>query len=142
MRRVWTFFYGSFMNPEVPAKAEVRPTEAQVGRLDGWDIKIAPRATLIPSDGGSVFGILAKVTHADLDKLYTKDWFGFGTYLPEAVLVADSAEHPVPALCYIAWEMEGGSPTREYMDKVLSVARQFEFPDWYINRIKSFASGT
>ena len=46
MRRVRTFFYGSFMNPEVLAKAEVRPAEARIGRLDGWDIRIAPRATL------------------------------------------------------------------------------------------------
>jgi cation transport regulator ChaC len=142
MRTVWTFFYGSFMNPDVLAKAEVRPTEAQMGRLDGWDIKIAPRATLVPSEGRSVFGILAKVTHADLEKLYTKDWFGFGTYLPEAVLVEDSAEHLVPALSYIAWEMEGGSPTHEYLSNVVTAARQFRFPEWYINRLKSFAAGS
>ena len=142
MRGVWTFFYGSFMNPEVLAQADVRPTEAQMARLDGWDIKIAPRATLVPSEGKSVFGVLAKLTHADLEKLYTKDWFGFGTYLPEAVLVADSAERLVPALSYIAWEMEGGSPSHEYIQKVVTVAQQFRFPDWYINRIKSFASGS
>ena len=88
MRRVRTLFYGSFMNPEVLAKAGVRPTDAQIGRLDGWDIRIAPRATLIPSDGRSVFGILARSAHADLEKLYTRDCFGSGTYLPEAVLVA------------------------------------------------------
>jgi hypothetical protein len=142
MRTVWTFFYGSFMNPDVLAKAEVRPTEAQMGRLDGWDIKIAPRATLVPSEGRSVFGILAKVTHADLEKLYTKDWFGFGTYLPEAVLVEDSAEQLVPALSYIAWEMEGGSPTHEYISNVVTAARQFRFPEWYIDRLKSFAPGS
>jgi hypothetical protein len=141
MRKVWTFFYGSFMNPEVLAKAGVRPTETQRGRLDGWDINIAPRATLIPAEGESVFGILAKLTHADLEKLYTKDWFGFGTYLPEAVLIADSLERLVPALSYVAWEMEGGSPGDEYIQKVLTVAQQFKFPDWYVTRIKSFASG-
>jgi len=139
MRRVWTFFYGSFMNPEVLAKADVRPTEAQMGRLDGWDIKIAPRATLVPAGAKSVFGILAKLTHTDLEKLYIKDWFGFGIYLPEAVLVADAAERPVPALSYIAWEMEGGSPSPEYIQKVVTVAQHFKFPDWYIDRVKSFA---
>lgn len=139
MRKVWTFFYGSFMNPEVLAKADVRPTEPQIGRLDGWDIKIASRATLMPSEGRSVFGVLAKLTHADLDKLYTKDWFGFGTYLPEAVLVIDVAGRSLPAVTYIAWEMEAGTPSGEYIQKVLTVAQQFKFPDWYINRIKSFA---
>ena len=140
MRKVWTFFYGSFMNPEVLAKADVRPTEAQMARLDGWDIKIAPRATLVPSEERSVFGVLARLSHTDLEKLYTKDWFGFGTYLPEAVLVADSTGRLVPALSYIAWEVDGGTPSDEYLNKMVSVAQRFEFPDWYINRIKSFAS--
>ena len=140
MRKVRTFFYGSFMNSEVLAKADVRPTDVQMARLDGWDIKIAPRATLIPSDGRSVFGVLAQMTHADLEKLYTKDWFGFGTYLPEAVLVADSTGRVVPALTYIAWEMEGGTPSADYIQKVVAVAQHFKFPSWYIDRVKSFVS--
>ena len=141
MRKVWTFFYGSFMNPEVLGKAQVRPTEAQMARLDGWDIRIAPHATLVPVNGRSVFGVLGQLTHPDLEKLYTKDWFGFGTYLPEAVLVADSAGRFLPALTYVAWDMEGGRPSEEYLHKIVIVAQQFKFPDWYINRIKSFASG-
>jgi Gamma-glutamyl cyclotransferase, AIG2-like len=142
MRKLWIFFYGSFMNPNVLAKADVQPTDSQRARLDGWDIKIAPRATLVPSDQSRVYGVLARVTHPDLEKLYTKDWFGFGTYLPEAVLVADSAERFVPALSYIAWEMEGGTPSIEYIDNVVDAALQFEFRTWYVNRIKSFSSGT
>ena len=140
MRKVWTFFYGSFMNPEVLANADVRPTESQMARLDGWDIKIAPRATMFPAAGGTVFGVLAQLTHSDLEKLYTKDWFGFGTYLPEAVLVADSAGNLIPALSYIAWEMESGTPSAEYMQKVLAVAQRFKFPDWYVNRLRSFVA--
>ncbi len=141
MRRVWTFFYGSFMNPKVLAQADVRPTESQRARLDGWDIKIAPHATLVPSDESSVYGVLARLTHPDLEKLYAKDRFGFGTYLPEAVLVADAAARSVPALCYIAWGVEGGAPTAEYIDKVISAAEEFEFPGWYIKRIQSFGAG-
>ena len=41
-RKVWTFFYGSFMNPSVLGRADVIPTHAQRGRLDGWDICIDP----------------------------------------------------------------------------------------------------
>ena len=140
MRKVWTFFYGSFMNPEVLAKADVWPDEAQMARLDGWDLKIAPRATLIPAAGRSVFGVLAQLTHPDIEKLYTRDWFGFGTYLPEAVLVADSAGRSLPALSYIAWETEGGTPGAEYLEKMVTIARHHGFPDWYINHIASFGS--
>jgi hypothetical protein len=138
MRRVWTFFYGSFMNPAVLAKADVHPTELQKARLDAWRLTIAPRATLVPSRRDAVFGILAQLTHADLDKLYTKDWFGFGTYLPEAVAVTDANGRQVPALTYIAWEERSGKPTAEYIERIVSIARAYSFPDDYVRHIESF----
>ncbi len=138
MRRIWTFFYGSFMHPDVLAQANVHPTERQFARLDRWALRIAPRATLIPADGSCVYGIVAQLTHPELDKLYTKDWFGFGTYLPEAVLVTSAAARQLPALCYIAWETAGGKPTREYIEKMVSVAREYSFPDEYVRHIESF----
>jgi hypothetical protein len=138
MRKVWTFFYGSFMNPEVLAKADVYPTEQQRARLDGWELNIAPRATLIPAEGRCVYGILAQLTHQEIDKLYTKDWFGFGTYLPEAVMVTDAGRH-LPALCYVAWQTEGGKPTKEYIQKMVEVAQRFSFPEAYVRHIQSFA---
>jgi hypothetical protein len=138
MRRVWTFFYGSFMNPAVLAKADVHPTELQKARLEGWQLTIVPRATLVPSKRDAVFGILAQLTHADLDKLYTKDWFGFGTYLPESVVVTDANGRQVPALTYISWETSSAKPTLEYIERILSIARAYSFPDDYIRHIESF----
>ena len=140
MRKVRTFFYGSFMNPEVLAKADVRPTEPEMAKLAGWELRIAPRATLVPAEGRSVFGVLAQLTHADLDKLYTKDWFGFGAYLPEAVLVSDSSGRAVPALTYISWEAPGGAPDADYIQKIVDIAQQFGFPEEYIRHVRSFAS--
>ncbi|MEJ2364909.1 MAG: gamma-glutamylcyclotransferase [Deltaproteobacteria bacterium] len=138
-RKVWTFFYGSFVNPQVLNKADVLPANAQRGRLDGWDIIIEPRATLRPSDKHCVYGILAKVSHADLDKLYSKDWFGFGAYLPEAVNIAIDNGRYVPAMCYIAWEMERGKATREYIGKIVEIAEKYAFPRWYIDKVMAFA---
>ncbi len=138
MRRVWTFFYGSFMNRDVLAKADVQPTEPQMARLDGWDLKIAPRATLIPSEGSCVYGILSQLTHSDIDKLYTKDCFGFGTYLPEAVMVTTAAARQSAAMCYIAWQIDGGKPTEDYIAKMLAVAREYSFPADYVRHIQSF----
>ena len=126
------------MNKAVLARAGVRPTRVLRGRLHGWDIEIRPRATLVPAKRARVYGILAKVTHRDLDKLYTKDWFGFGTYLPEAVIVSDTQRRRLPAICYIAWRSGGGKPTREYLDQIISTAADYDFPRWYIERIKSF----
>jgi hypothetical protein len=139
-RKVWTYFYGSFANPHVLIKADVFPTDAQRGRLDGWDIVIEPRATLRPSDECCVYGILAQASHGDLDKLYAKDWFGFGAYLPEAVDIAIDNGRYIPAMCYIAWEMERGKATMEYIGKIVEIAKEYEFPKWYINKVKAFAA--
>jgi cation transport regulator ChaC len=138
MRKVWTFFYGSFMSRDVLAKAHVHLTDSQMARLDGWKLQIAPRATLIPSQDSCVYGILAQLTHSEIDTLYTKDWFGFGTYLPEAVIVTDAAGGQLAAMCYIAWQIEGGKPTEEYVEKILSVAREYSFPEDYVRHIQSF----
>ena len=138
MRKVWTFFYGSFMNPDVLAKAEVSPSQRQMARLEGWELRISPRATLAPAPESCVYGVLAQLTHSDIDKLYTKDWFGFGTYLPEAVIVTDAAARQWAALCFIAWQTEGGAPTEEYIGKMVAVAREFSFPEDYVRHIRSF----
>lgn len=138
MRKVWTFFYGSFMNPDVLAEADVHPIGQQMARLDDWELKIAPRATLIPTQGSCVYGILAQLTHSEIDRLYAKDWFGFGTYLPEAVMVTNAVGHPSAAMCYVAWQIEGGKPTPEYIGKMVTVAREYSFPEDYLRHIQSF----
>lgn len=137
MRRVWTFFYGSFMNADVLAQAGVYPSDRQAAQLDGWELKIAPRATLIPAPRSRVYGVLGQMTHEDLDRVYAKDWFGFGAYLPEAVIVTAAARQ-APALCYIAWKTEGGKPTRQYIQKMVAVAREHCFPEEYVRHIESF----
>jgi hypothetical protein len=138
MRKVWTFFYGSFMNSDVLAQADVYPTQRQSARLKEWELTLSPRANLVPAQGGCVYGILAQLTHPELDKLYTKDWFGFGTYLPEAVLVTDATARPLPAMCYIALQTQGGKPSKEYVEKMVLVAREYLFPDDYVRHIESF----
>ena len=79
------------------------------------------------------------VSHANLDKLYAQDWFGFGAYLPGAVNITIENGTYTPALCYIAWEMEKGKATKTYIDKILETAKKYEFLEWYIDKVKAFA---
>ena len=69
-RNVWTFWYGSYMNPAVLAEVNLRPVSFDVARLDGFDIRIEPLANLVRSDGSAVYGVLAQATHEELDRLY------------------------------------------------------------------------
>jgi hypothetical protein len=47
--KVWTLFYGSYMNPDVLAETGLCPDHFVVARLPGYDIRIEPRANLVPA---------------------------------------------------------------------------------------------
>ena len=137
--RIWTFFYGSFINLDVLKGLGVVPEHCEVGKLVGFDISIEPLANLIRADNQVVYGILATTTHEELDRLYAhaQDVLG-GQYLPEAVLVEASDGRQIPALCYIARTLDRGPADDRYIDKIVSAATAFGFPASYIRRIESF----
>ena len=135
--KVWVFFYGSFINRQILAKGGLKPDRVEVARLSGFDIRIETLATLVRSDRHCVYGIVCEATHAELRNLYGQDWLG-GTYLPEAVLVATDCGGLIPALCYIAPTHPPARPADDYLDWITEPAREYRFPDWYIQRLKSF----
>ncbi len=136
---VWTFFYGSYMNFDVLKAVDFVPAQWEVVKVNGFDIRIQPRANLVRSDQHCVYGIAATATHSELARLYAhaKDVLG-EIYLPEAVLVESLEGKWRPALCYICAEMNPRPAADEYLDRILKPAREFGFPDWYIARLESF----
>jgi hypothetical protein len=136
--KVWVFFYGSYMNFDVLREVHIVPDEWRVARLDGFDIRIEPRANLARSDQHCVFGIVSIATHAELNRLYAHAQHVLGElYLPEAVLVQTGGLWR-PALCYICPAMDPRPPDSAYVERVLKPARQFGFPPWYVSRLESF----
>jgi hypothetical protein len=139
--KVWTFFYGSYMNLSVLREVGLVPSHWEVARLDGFEIRIQPRANLLRSDQHCVYGIVATGTHAELGKLYAHAHDVLGeTYLPEAVLVQTLAGLWRPALCYICPEMMPRPADKDYVERIIQPARELGFPDWYIARLESFRS--
>ncbi len=138
-RKVWTFFYGSYLNLDVLEEVDLVPGEWETGRLSGFDICIAPRANLVRSEGTVVYGIVATATHAELERLYAhaRDVLG-EVYLPEAVLVETAIGTYRPALCYICHDMERRPADPVYVDRSADPAREYGFPEWYIERLESF----
>jgi len=134
--RVAVFFYGSFINLDVLAEADLRPDDVVVAKLAGFDLHIGPLANLVRSEGSCVYGILCSATHAELERLYGMPWVG--TYLPEAVLVETDGGAFVPALCYIDPGREPRPPAPDYVERIAGPARELGFPAWYVERIESF----
>lgn len=100
---------------------------------------IQPRANLVRSDRNCVYGILATATHAELERLYTHARGVLGeTYLPEAVLAETLSGNWRAALCFIAPAMEAKPAANDYGERILQPAREYNFPEWYIERLESF----
>ena len=140
---VWTFFYGSNINLKILEKVDYVPEEVHVARLYGFDIEVRPLANLVRSDRHCVYGILATGTHEELARLYGRyvhDELG-ATYLPEAVLCEKLDGALVPALCYLAQRTDPAPTTDEYLDRIVEPAREFGFPEWYLQRLESFRVG-
>ena len=137
--KVWVFFYGSYMNFSVLREVDLAPELWEVARLHGFDIRIQPRANLVPSEPHCVYGIVAKATHAELARLYAhaRDVLG-EVYLPEAVLVQTLAGSWRPALCYLCPDMAPRPADNAYVERIAGPARDLGFPQWYIARLESF----
>ena len=136
---VWTFFYGSYINPRVLDEAGFRPRETEVARLAGFELRIAPLANLVESDRGVVYGILATGTHAELARLYAHaEHVLGGVYLPRAVIAERLDGSRRAALCYVAPELADAPPDPAYVRRILEPARELGFPAWYLAQIESF----
>lgn len=137
--RVWTFFYGSYINLGVLQDVDLVPEHYEVARLHGFDIRIQPLANLVRSSRHCVYGIVASATHTELARLYQHAEHVLGSvYLPEAVLCETLEGKLRPALCYIAPTMEPAAATSDYLDRIVQPATDYAFPDWYLARLESF----
>jgi hypothetical protein len=108
-KRIWVFFYGSYMNRGVLREVALEPMEWLVARLRGFDVRIAPRANHVRSPERSVCGVLARVSGALR-----------------------------PALSYSAPEVRERPAETAYVDRILARARELGFPGWYLERLLAF----
>lgn len=138
--QVDVFFYGSYINFDVLAEASIGQRPYQVAWAPNHKLIISPLANLIKDAASTAFGIIIKLNHDELDYLYIEHAQGQlgGTYLPEAILTYTASNVIVPALTYISHDLEPATPDPAYVDRILRPARQYQFPESYLNHIESF----
>ena len=133
-RRIDVFFYGLFMDHEVLLEAGVTPINARRAYVDGFTLRIAQRATLLPSVGARAYGVLFALNHSELDRLYAAP--GLEQYRPEAVLAQPVEGRPTPALCYTLGEAPGPLERNpEYAARLRRVLSRLDFPTEYVESI-------
>ena len=134
-RRVDGFFYGLFMDREILLANGVSPANPRRAFIDGFQLRIGQRATLVAQEGTRAYGMVFALTHTDLEKLYTAP--GLEVYRPEAVLTQLVTGETLPALCYNLIKPPGPAEgNTDYAVQLRDVLRQMEFPSQYIDDIQ------
>jgi len=136
--RVDVFLYGSYMNLEVLREVGVKEPSHEAARLPGYCLEIAPLANLVADAGSQAYGIITKLTHEEIDRLYGRQACGLsgGGYKPEAVLAFTIDNSLIPALCYRAPAMQPAAPEQGYVDLIVEAAREHGFPADYVADIQ------
>jgi hypothetical protein len=138
---IWTFFYGTIMNPEVMKGLGVAATEVCPARLPGFDLVIRPRPNLVRSERAVVFGSLMAVTHDDLTSIYAGLEKNFGIkYVPEAVLATTRDGFVLPALCYTVPQLPDAAPDPAFVKQLAQCVRSMGHPEWYAAHVESFSA--
>jgi hypothetical protein len=112
----------------------VAPTNPLAASVRGFRLRIGKRAALVPDNSGRVFGLVASLSHIELEKLYCEP--GECTYRPEAVLTHLSNGEFLAALCFNLVEPPIiGERDPECASRLRSLAEQLHFPAEYVASI-------
>jgi len=135
MRKIDVFFYGLFMDKDLLESKGVKPENLRSASLSGFQLQIGDRATLVPNQSSHVFGVVASLSHDELERLYTEP--SVSAYQPEAVLVHLSNGEVLPALCYnLPKPPSSEERNSDYANKLRSLAERLNFPAEYIASIQ------
>jgi hypothetical protein len=133
-RRIDVFFYGLFMDQELLRSKGLQPSDLRVAAVSGLKLRIGTRAALVPSPDAEVHGVLMKLSHAELDKLYAEP--SVQAYRPEPVLAVATDGVTIAALCYNLPEAPAPDERNaEYATKLRALAQRIGLPNDYVESI-------
>ena len=135
-RPVDVFFYGLFMDEQLLREKGAQPTDVRIASVPGYVLRIGARAALVPEPTGTVYGVVMKLSHLDIERLYSEP--SVQAYKPEAVLATPQGGDIVAALCFNL--PEAPSPDErnaEYTAKLRALAQRVGLPDAYVTSIRS-----
>lgn len=135
MRTIDVFFYGLFMDKGLLQSKGVMPTNLRLASVLGFQLRIGNRATLVPARSGRVFGLVASLSHTEVERLYSEP--SVSAYRPEAVLVHLSNGEVLAALCFnLPKPPSADERNSDYATELRSLAERLNFPAEYVASIQ------
>lgn len=129
------FFYGLFMDQQLLSDKGAQATDVRLAAVPGFVLRIGARAALVPDPAGTVHGVVMKLSHRDLEGLYSEP--SLADYRPEPVLATLDSGATVAALCFNL--PEAPSPearNAEYAAKLRALAQRVGLPGAYVASIR------
>lgn len=146
------FAYGSDLDPKQMAERCAKPEPVAIARLPGhalgffghskiWD---GAQATVVPAEGEDVWGLVYRLTVADMERLdYQQDARidGTGPYFNYPTEVLDGQGKPFSVLLYKKDILgESLAPSRPYLERIVTGAETRGLPKAYVETLKAFPS--
>ncbi len=128
------FFYGLFMDEGLLAKKGIVPSDAVVGYVDGFGLRIGERATLLRSAGTRAYGVMMEISSVEVKNLYSES--SVADYVPEPVTVQLIDGSQVEASCYILPGDKITGTNKAYAEALLDVAKELDLPESYLGEIR------
>lgn len=98
-------------------------------------------ATVRSSSGSAVHGVLWRLTPADEAALDGFEGVAKGFYWKDSVQVERADGAAVTAMIYRPVDDTPGAPSRRYLERIIEVATQLEFPEPYLAELKAHRTG-
>lgn len=129
------FFYGLFMNVEKLINLGYKVENPRKASLEGYQLYIGNKATLLPEPGATSHGVVAMMSKAELDRLYKQP--GVEEYVAEEVYIRLLSGKTIVATCYNIPKTALAGTNPEYARKLAELTSQLGFPEAYRHRILS-----
>jgi hypothetical protein len=135
VRRIDVFFYGLFMDDALLREKGMNPVNRRMASVENFSLVIGVRATLVPCEGRTVYGVLFSLTHSEVDALYSEA--SVNVYRPEAVCAQLVDESVTPALCFnLPVPPSAGERNTQYASKLRELAERIGLPPSYVSSIQ------
>ena len=135
MRKIDVFFYGLFMDEAFLWAKGITSPNLRVASVAGFQLRIGNRATLVLAPGERVFGVVASLSHSELEQLYSEP--SVQAYKPEAVLAYLLNGESLAVLCFNLVELTTTDEHNpEYAAKLRALATRLQFPLDYVSSIQ------
>lgn len=122
------------MDEALLREKDVNPINPRLASVGDFALTIGQRATMVPSVGDIVHGVVFSLTHEEIERLYGDP--SVKAYRPEPVLARLKNGEMIPTLCFnLPTHDSTNERSVEYAKKLKELATRLNLPMNYVQKI-------